>query len=224
LIAAAAVVLLAVFWVSKGRKSPPPSMDAASQQGVPDQPAEASLPERFDGPDVPLGEATTLTGRITYISDAGDSRPDAGARLLLLPKAKPGHVKLDAAGFVIGADDIDTEVARAALRALGGDIAEADDDGRYRLSLPGHGDYHLLAISRHLSQEMAEPVDPRLHTALAAYFFRPASLLGQLAFQWDDFHFAGETHSPRNFTFSAECTSSSPHPHRPVARISHPCG
>ena len=200
----AAVILAAALWVSDGRESPTPSSDAASKDGVAEQREEAPLPGPLDRADVPPGEATTLTGRITYISATADSRPDAGARVLLLPNVKPGRVKLDVAGFVTGADDIDTRVARAALRALGGDLAEANADGHYRLNLPKPGDYHLLAISRHSSHETAAAVDPRLNTVLAAYFFRPASLLGQLAFQWDDFHFTGVTPAPQNFTFADE--------------------
>lgn len=209
LIAAAAVGLLAVYWVSAGRESSPRSLDAESEKTLPDQQGGGPLPGQRDRPhvplnDVPLDEATTLSGQITYITAGGDRRPDAGARILLLPKRKLGRVKLDVAGFGTGADDVDTHVARAAVRALGGDLAEADEDGHYRVSLTGHGDYHLLAISRHLPRESAESVDPQLHNALSAYFFRPASLLGQLAFQWNELHFAGDSPSRRNITFAAE--------------------
>jgi len=211
--AVAAMGLLAVIWLNGGRDAQPPPLEAASHEPSPsgkadDRPrAGNSVIDPHATPSA--GETDralepAVTGRVTFVTDSGDTQPDRGARILLLPQSKPGSVKLDVAGFLAGAEEVDADVAGAAIRALGGDLATADADGRYELAVRAAGDYQLLVISRHRSRETTTPVDSRLQETLSAYFFRPASLLGGLSFHFDEFHYRGQGTSPRDFSFSAQ--------------------
>ncbi len=145
-----------------------------------------------------------LTGRITYISDTGDTRPDSGAVVLLLPRPRTGQIKLDVVGFLTGADNIDAEAAAAALHVLGGDVTTADDDGNYQLTVTSAGEYQFLVISHHKLRGANQSVDPQLQEALSDYFFHPSSLLGQLAFHVDKFHDLGQGSASQDISFATE--------------------
>ncbi len=206
------VALLAVVWFRGGSDTQPRALEAAA-----DNPSLSANPRV--APDAQVGSAVGATaaetsgagtsaagvsGQVTYVSDDGETLPDSGARILLLPKSKPGTVKLDVAGFLAGAEPVDANVARAAIRALGGDVAMAGEDGRYQLSVPAAGEYHLLVISRHRAAEPASAAGSALQTTLSAYFFRPASLLGSLSFRFDELHSSGHGLSRRDFEFAGE--------------------
>ncbi len=199
---AGATMLLAVAWFLMGRRTP--DSNASPLEGDP-----ASAATVTDGDSAPAQAASSdhppaLTGRITYLSDSGDTQPDSGAVVMLLPRPRTGQVKLDSTGFLAGADTIDVQTAAAALRVLGGDVTSADDDGRYQLSVTSGGDYQLLVISHHQPREPSRPIETRVQETLSDYFFRPSSLLGQLAFQFDDFHYRGQGTSPRDISFATE--------------------
>jgi hypothetical protein len=176
--------------------APQPS-PAAAGSGAPVSPATtAALPRESTA-----GLARALTGRITYMSAEGNMRPDAGARILALPQQRQGTATIGVAGFRAGADVADWELARASLRALGGDFAVADDEGRYAIELPGAGQYQLFILSRHQPRDDAEAIDPGLQQSLAAYFDRPSSLVGAVQYHVSTFRFTGAAAAPRDHAF-----------------------
>ncbi len=204
--------LLAAIWFRGGNDTQPPALEAAADKPSPPADSNGDLIAAVGPADGATAAATStaeassaaVAGQVTYVSDGGETLPDSGARILLLPKSKPGTVKLDVAGCLAGAEPVDADVARAAMRALGGDVAMAGEDGRYQLSVPAAGDYHLLVISRHRAADSASPVGPSLQTTLSAYFFRPASLLGSLSFRFEELHSSGQGASRRDFKFAGE--------------------
>jgi len=142
-----------------------------------------------------------LRGRITYIASDGEARADAGARVLLLPEARPGTAKLSVAGFRAGAAETDIHLARESLRLLGGGYAVADAEGRYEASLASSGPYHLLLISNYQERTSAGPLPAELSRTLAAFFDKPAQLMGQTQFDLGRFRYQGRDAAIRDHVF-----------------------
>lgn len=162
--------------------------------------AEVAIPAAAVSADTETA-APSITGRITYVSESGDTRPDDGAKVIALPSVRSGTVKLDVAGFLVGSGDVDAQVATAALRALGGDVTSADEQGEYSLMLNDAGAYQLLVISRHQSRTWEVGMENQVQELLDRYFIRPSTLLGQLAYQLQELQFRGQGTSPRDFAF-----------------------
>ena len=148
--------------------------------------------------------AAAVEGRVTYVNESGDTRPDEGAKIIALPTDRAGTVKLDVAGFLVGSDADDVSVAAASLRALGGDVASADADGRYALRLDRSGTYHLLVVSRRQSRSWEVGVEENVQQQLARFFIRPSTLLGQLAYDMSEFQYRGQGTSSRDVAFERE--------------------
>ncbi|NOX56501.1 MAG: hypothetical protein GXP27_19065, partial [Planctomycetes bacterium] len=124
-----------------------------------------------------------LTGRITYKTSSGASRPDRGARVLVFPEKRRGGVKLPVVGFRPGDDAADFEIAVAALRALGGNAAIVDETGNYSLTLPAAGKYTVVVLSRYQARSEDSPIVPELVAIIAEFFDgAPERLLGQVRY------------------------------------------
>ncbi|MEZ6064537.1 MAG: hypothetical protein R3B90_02255 [Planctomycetaceae bacterium] len=139
-----------------------------------------------------------ITGRVSYIAEDGESRPDAGARILVLPEERQGASMLPVEGFRPGASVEDRALAIAAARALGGDFAIADETGRYRIALPKPGVFEVLILSRY--QERNGPATAA-RLGWRPYFDRPAQVVGQAAEQRTSLRYRGSGTSPRDHTF-----------------------
>ncbi len=123
--------------------------------------------------------ASELTGRITFKSAEGESQPDRGARLIVFPTERLGEVKLPVTGFRPADGEADAKVAAAALKALGGALATADEQGRFHLDLPA-GSYRILVLSHFQSRDESEAIDAVITRQLADYFDKPTDLLGRV--------------------------------------------
>lgn len=145
-----------------------------------------------------------VRGRVTYVAESGDTRPDEGSRIIALPEDRRGTVKMDVVGFLVGSAEADAEIAAASLRALGGDVKTADGQGEYALELSRPGSYQLLVISRHQSRSWEIGVEEDVQELLARFFIRPSTLLGQLAYDLRDFQYRGQGTSPRDVAFDRE--------------------
>ena len=121
-----------------------------------------------------------LSGRITYVTPSGDSRPDRGARVIVFPPQRGGSAKLSVAGFRAADEAADMQVAAASLKALGGALAVVGDDGTYSLTVPGPGDYQVLVLSHFQPRDSDKQTSARLRSLLESYFDRPDQLLGRL--------------------------------------------
>ena len=141
--------------------------------------AVAEKPADVDQPP----EVSDVTGRITYKSADGTSQPDRGARVLVFPLEKSADVKLSVVGFRPADTEADAKVASASLKALGGALASADDDGRFRADVPA-GAYQILVLSHFQSRDEQDPVDPAVRKLIALYFDKPDDLLGRIQFHF----------------------------------------
>lgn len=146
-------------------------------------PATMPVVNAVKSDEAPIAVSTELTGRITYKSADGSSQPDRGARILAFPQQREGELKLSVVGFRPADGAADAKVAAAALEALGGALATADDTGQYRLDVPA-GSYHLLILSHFQPRDEQNQVDPALHKVLTEYFDQPDTLLGRVQYEF----------------------------------------
>jgi hypothetical protein len=135
-----------------------------------------------NGPDSVEEVPTTvpaIAGRITYKTAEGESLPDRGARVLVLPREREGTAKLSPVGFRAADHPADVRMATAALRSLGGDVAVADDGGRFSVDLPNPGTFLIVVISNYAQRDGGEEAPAELLRQLAPYFEQPAQVLGR---------------------------------------------
>jgi len=169
---------------------------------APGSPPDANAPvEHAAGQGEPqAAPRAALSGRITYRTEAGETRPDAGARVLALPHPAREAEKLNAAGYRPGDPERDFEIARAAIQARGGDAANVAADGTYSLTLAA-GTYDVLILSHYQPRSAEEPVAAPHQTVLEAYFERPDQLLGKLAYQLAPLQYSGGETEIRDHSF-----------------------
>jgi len=149
------------------------------------------------------GESVAVTGRITYRTAGGESRPDVGARVIVLPEKRTGTAKLSVVGLRPADGQADLSMARAGLRALGGDVASVDAQGSYSIRLPGAGAYRILILSHHQARDEADATGEMatVQSVLEVYFDRPRSLLGRLRFHLETLRYSGTGTQLRDHTF-----------------------
>ncbi|QDU41520.1 hypothetical protein Mal4_58880 [Maioricimonas rarisocia] len=155
-------------------------------------------------PDVPpaaVERELALTGRVTYLTADGQTRPDEGARVLVLPEERSGSSRLPVVGFRVGAAEVDVRLARAALRELGGDFTVADSEGRYEIRLPDAGNYDVLMISRYQPRDADLPLTDSVEQLLPVWFDRPSQLIGQVQYRLSSLLYRGEVPATRDHTF-----------------------
>lgn len=133
-------------------------------------------------PQSGLNAAPSLGGRITYINPSGESRPDRGARVIVLPAQRQGTAKLSIVGFRPADAEADFRIASTGLRTAGGEVATAGDDGSFHVTLPGAGEFQVLVLSHYQSRDVDQPLPAKLRTLLETWFDRPDQLIGRLAF------------------------------------------
>lgn len=167
---------------------------------APSAPVPAVVAAPAAAPVAPAGEPA-VSGRITYVGPDGDVRPDAGARILVLPEERQGTAKLAADGFRAGASTADLRLAVASLRALGGDFAIAGADGQYSATLPQAGLFQLLIVSRYQPRAENAPVDAAALQLLERYFDRAPQVVGDAAMHLSQFRYRGSGASTRDQTF-----------------------
>ena len=123
-----------------------------------------------------------LSGRITWKTPEGENQPDRGARILIFPEQRSGEVKLSVVGFRPSDSPADQLVANAALKAMGGSAATADEQGGFRLPIEA-GTYRILVLS-HFQPRAQANTDLELDKLLAQYFEAPATLIGKVEHQF----------------------------------------
>jgi hypothetical protein len=162
-------------------KTTPMPAAAASQPDAATLPPATPKPESEPAPTAQTG----VTGTVTYENSPGQSRPDAQARILLLPMQRAGTARLAAIGLRVGAEETDQKLLQAGVAALGGAMTLADENGRFALPAVPAGWYGLLVVSHYQSRPQNLPVPGACRSLLEKYFERPEEGLGhvQLHFQ-----------------------------------------
>ena len=131
-------------------------------------------------PSTPSGDLKrSIEGRVTYVTASGESKPDVGARILVLPTRRPAASKLSVMSFRAGANQSDVKIAQGSVRALGGDFTLAGPDGHYEIQLPAIGEYQLLIVSKYQGRDPNTPPDAGNLTAIQNWFDQPRLFFGQ---------------------------------------------
>jgi hypothetical protein len=133
-----------------------------------------------------------IEGRISYRTVDGNTRPDEGAVVIFLPAYRKSSARLPIVGFRPADSTEDRNIARAAIRALGGDLVKVGEDGLYSSTLPQAGEYNVIVLSRHATRPEGTIISTSDRSTLGEYFDRPQQLLGQLAYQLGTVTYRGE--------------------------------
>lgn len=140
--------------------------------------AEAHLPAaiRVD----PSGWVIAVTGQVQYVDDSGQSLPDSGASVFLLPSSRQGNLKVHARSFQRSPSDADRKFSEAALQALGGLRVEADAEGRFEIGTAADVEqYQLVVVSSHKQRTQNMLPDSNVTNALMPWFDSTVHILGQ---------------------------------------------
>ena len=138
------------------------------------------------------GNAPAVRGRITYLTDAGESRPDRGARVLLLPEKREGSTKINVGGLRSADTDADVQIAAASLRALGGEVAVVDESGNFEIGALKPGTYRILTLSHFQPRDKRESIDASLKGILDNFFDRSEQLLGKCRYHFAELKYSGK--------------------------------
>ena len=185
---------------SGGTSSPdvPVAQGPIQGQGGP----AAAPPDAEEPAALPPGVLNlAIEGRVTFVTASGESRPDAGARILVLPARRPATAKLPVMSFRAGANSSDVRLAQASIRALGGDFALAGPDGHYEIRLTATGPYQLLIVSKYQGRDAADLPGAAELTLLQNWFDQPRSFFGQTQVMSAPVQFDGERSSIRDHVF-----------------------
>jgi hypothetical protein len=180
--------------------------DDGSSPSVPNVPANAGAkPTPADNANVASGstkdKSASVRGSITFLTEAGEQRPDKGARVLVLPETRGGTIKLSVVGLRPSDSAEDAAVASASLRALGGDVAVVDDSGNFELGSLAPGNYRILALSRYQPRDDRVAIDAELKGILESYFEKAEPLLGKCQFRLDKIKVTGQQPALWNHSF-----------------------
>ncbi|SFJ19363.1 hypothetical protein [Planctomicrobium piriforme] len=165
----------------------------------------ASIPKHAPQPPAvkaPMeGAIGQIAGSVTYADSGGSSRPDRGARVLLLPMVRRGTAKLGGSGFRVGADEVDRRLLEATAEVLGGAFGIADEQGKFDIPAQAAGRYGLLVASRYQSRPADEPVSEAARKFLELYFDRPDQLIGNVQYEFREITVDANPAGPREFHF-----------------------
>lgn len=191
---------IAGFLIGRGdRSAMQTAKDAEPAKGHPAANGAARNDPFADG-----SKAVAVRGRITFVTEAGDRRPDRGARVLLLPEQRSGTAKLPVTGFRPADSEADGQIAAAALRALGGDVAIVDEAGDFAAAALKPGTYRVLALSHFQPRDDRSPMDASLKALLESFFDKPEQLLGKCRYHLDDLKVSGQEPALWDFSFERD--------------------
>lgn len=182
------------------------SKDPARPEGEPKTEAtrrgDSGVEEEGTSQTAQTAHKHAVAGRITFRTREGNSQPDAGATVILLPVSRSSSVKLPIIGFRPADHQEDRDVARASVRALGGDVCPVGTDGRFAAELEQSGNYHVLVLS-HFQQRADEDVrlSENVKTVLLDYFDRPEQLPGRRRYHLGYVYYRGEETEIWDYSF-----------------------
>lgn len=174
--------------------APPPAAQVV-EQGAP--PANPELASSLPASD----RQRAIEGHVSYVNADGESRPDGGSRILVLPVTREGASKLAVDSFRTGASDADLRVAQASIRALGGDFVVSGSDGRYEIQLSVAGEYRLIIVSKYQGRGSGGESDRTEIAALKDWFDKPQLFLGQTQSTLTAVQFDGKASLTRDHVF-----------------------
>ncbi len=144
-----------------------------------------------------------IEGRITSKSETSGWAADRDACVVVLPVERKGVSLISFVGLRREDSDEDREVLRSALRAMGGAVEFAGENGRYQVELTESGEYHVLILSRSAGRPETSDDEATIQT-LENYFERAEQMLGQLAYRFETIRFSGNRAVPIDAGFESK--------------------
>ena len=141
---------------------------------------QTKKPVGDNDPAPPQPGAYLIKGQVNYKQPSGETRPDRGARIFLLPQKYAGGNKLPANGFRAGDSAEEFAQAKLALEKLGGSATIVKDDGRYEFTVQESGDFSLVIVSRFAERTDNEIVTALVVPILVAFFEKPNEVIGKV--------------------------------------------
>lgn len=134
-------------------------------------------------------------GQVMYVA-GGVTKPDAGARILVLPDVdRAFQGRLPAAGLLPGLEpgkNIDQKMATGAIQAAGGNSVLADENGQFEIKLPPNaGDFVIVAISRYSTNDFETEIEANVRGTLEKYIDSPNALIKTRRFKFTRRKFDG---------------------------------
>lgn len=123
---------------------------------------------------VPTGTAA-VSGRVM----ADGLKPDATARVLLLPRERLGTLRLPVFGVQADQEQADFQVIQNALRLMGGRLDVVDVDGRFEFEGLQPAAYTLVVISQVRPLGGAGQLEAAALKSLEVFFEQPSKVLSQ---------------------------------------------
>lgn len=128
----------------------------------------------------PSAWVISVSGQVQYIDESGQSLPDGGASVYLLPKIRQGNLKVHARSFRREVSNADRRFSEAALQALGGLRVEADADGKFLVGTQTQADeYQLVVVSLHKERLENMLPESNITNALMPWFDSTVHVLGK---------------------------------------------
>ncbi len=150
------------------------------------------------------GNSPAVRGRVTYQTDAGERRPDRGARVLLLPEKREGSTKLSVVGLRSADTDADVQIAATSLKAVGGEVAVVDESGNFEIGALKAGTYRILALSHFQPRDKRDTIDGSLKGILDNFFDRSEQLLGKCRYHLGELKYSGKETELWDHSFERE--------------------
>jgi hypothetical protein len=131
-----------------------------------------------------VSDGPVLSGRISFRNEAGETKPDVGALVIVWPETWEGALRVSPVGLRPADSEADQAAAAALVAGMGGGLAHAAADGSYEVRLLQPGRYRRLVLSRLKGRADKAPPPPAVLSELQQYLADPAAALGERAWAW----------------------------------------
>lgn len=128
-----------------------------------------------------------VSGRVTY-RERGETKPDEGAVVFLLPKNRKPDERMDASSVSPAAFQALDNPGIEKLHQLGGAVVRADENGMFEVIIDGNEsdgiDYHVLVVSRNQAGTETEQLSKPQVAAIGTFFMPVERLVHDRAIYW----------------------------------------
>lgn len=179
----AAAALLLLFGFIAGRMTATSGTGAAvvsAEESSETEPDETLQPAPNNHTAV---DSRVLHGSVTYLDEAGNARPDAGAFVLILPTEAVGKVSWNARSLKRPSDHPDRKAVTSALRSLGADVVFADEAGLFQGVISAMAEVTVVVVSKHVERPEDVNVSQPIEKLLTSYFDSTSHICGRLLVQ-----------------------------------------
>ncbi|MBM4003155.1 MAG: hypothetical protein FJ295_07690 [Planctomycetes bacterium] len=152
---------------------------------------------RSAGHATEISQPCVVSGRVTYVNEAGETLPDAGASIIVLREGERPALedKIQASGLRPADPPLDSRHAQIAkLNQFGGSHARSNAEGEFEVKLTQPGRYFLLVISKNGPRSaQVEPTRSEF-AQMSRLIADPTELLGDRRFRWLNESIVGDRH------------------------------